>query len=140
MRLNKNNESAMDLQVEDVIAKAKKDESVLAVMLFGSQARGEGMPASDVDVCLVLSPGKETKADQEAVKWEYLSFQSKRLDLHIYQQLPLYIQTRVLKEGKVLFCRDEDALYKTAYRTARAFEDFRPFYREYLEQVARAGP
>ena len=43
----------MDLQVDDVIAKAKKDESVLAVMLFGSQAHGEGMPASDVDVCAI---------------------------------------------------------------------------------------
>lgn len=129
----------MDTGLEGLVAKAKKDESVLAVMLFGSQARGEGMPASDVDVCLVLPPEKETKADQEAVKWEYLSFQSKRLDLHIYQQLPLYIQTRVLKEGKVLFCRDEDALYEVAYRTARAFEDFRPFYRDYLEHVARAG-
>jgi len=34
-------------------------------------------------------------------------------------------QASVLKEGAVLFVRDEDALYALAIRTARAFEDFR---------------
>jgi hypothetical protein len=45
----------------------------------------------------------------------------------------------VLKEGKILLCKDEDALYEVAYRTAQAFEDYKPYYRRYLEEVARAG-
>ena len=44
---------------------------------------------------------------------------------------------RVLKEGKVLFARDEDALYAVAIRAARAFEGFRHRYRAYLDEVAR---
>jgi hypothetical protein len=41
----------------------------------------------------------------------------------------------------LLFVRDEsaDSLYGLALRTAREFERFKPIYREYLEQVARAG-
>jgi len=39
----------------------------------------------------------------------------------------------------VLFVRDEDALYDLAFRTIQAFEDFRPYYRTYLAEVARAG-
>jgi hypothetical protein len=37
----------------------------------------------------------------------------------------------------VVFVRDEDRLYELAIRTARAFEDFRPYYQRYLDAVAR---
>jgi hypothetical protein len=59
------------------------------------------------------------------------------LDLSIFQQLPLYVRTRVLKEGRVVSVRDEDALYEVAIRTAKQWKDFRPIYRMYLDEVAR---
>jgi len=43
----------------------------------------------------------------------------------------------VFKEGVVLFCRDEEALYEMAFQTAQQFEDFRHIYNAYLEGVAR---
>ena len=58
-------------------------------------------------------------------------------DIVIFQQLPLHVKSRVLKEGRVLFVRDEDALYAVAIRAARAFEGFRHRYRAYLDEVAR---
>lgn len=61
------------------------------------------------------------------------------LDIRIFQQLPLPIRRRVLKEGVVLFCRDLDALYAMAYRTAQAFEDFKLIYREYLACIIHDG-
>ena len=61
------------------------------------------------------------------------------LDIQVFQTLPLYIRQRVLKEGRVLFCRDEDALYTLALRTVKDFADFERMYRRYLEEVARVG-
>jgi uncharacterized protein len=58
---------------------------------------------------------------------EYLS--ESDLDLAIFQQLPLRVRSRLLKEGVVLFTRDEDALYALACYTARAFEHFRHIQR-----------
>ncbi len=55
----------------------------------------------------------------------------------MFQRLPLYVQSRVLREGRVLFVRDEDALYEAAFRTVRAWELFRPRYEAYLAEVAR---
>ena len=57
-------------------------------------------------------------------------------DIVIFQQLPLHVKSRVLKEGRVLFVRDEDALYAVAITAARAFEGFRHRYRAYLDEVA----
>ena len=118
-----------------LIARAKTDAEVLAVILFGSRARGDASPESDFDVCLVLASDPRSDLAAARKRLEYLA--EADVDLAVFQQLPLHIRSRVLKEGAVLFVRDEDALYALAARTARAFENFRHIYRKYLEQVSR---
>lgn len=115
-----------------LIARAEHDPEVLALILFGSRARGESRTTSDVDVCLVLA-GTEPSA-RSRKRLEYLA--EAEVDLSVFQDLPLALQTRVLGEGKVLCVRDEDALYDLAARAVRAFEDFRHIHREYLDRVA----
>jgi hypothetical protein len=122
--------------VERLVEEAKVDQGVLAVILFGSRARGETTPTSDIDVCLVLPLGQDTETDCLHMRTKYLRYDN--LDLRIYQQLPLYVRQRVLKEGRVLSCRDDDMLYRIAYLTLQAFEDFKPIYHQYLEEVAHA--
>lgn len=124
-------------QLERLLTTAQADDDVLAVILFGSAARGDQTPTSDVDVCLVLQPGKYSPLALSRKKLAYLK--GGDLDVHIFQQLPLYIRRRVLKEGKVLCERDTDTLYELAFRTAQAFEDFKSIYHTYLAEVARAG-
>ena len=123
-----------------LLEKAQQDDDVLAVLLFGSMARGEQTPCSDIDICLVLKP--QTKPyrniDLSHTRLEYL--QQFDMDIHVFQQLPIYIRRRVLKESKVLFVRDEDTLYDLASRTAKAFEDFKHIYYDYLEAIASQLP
>jgi len=128
---------AADKQLERLLSKVQEDSNILAVLLFGSTARGEQTAASDVDVCLLLQPRKYDSLALSRKKLAYL--QGNDLDVHVFQQLPLYIRRRVLKEGKILFARDLDALYALAFRTAQEFEDFKPIYRTYLAEVARGG-
>lgn len=126
-----------DKQLEQLLSKAREDSEVLAVLLFGSVARGEQTAGSDVDVCVFLQSGKYDSLTLSRKKLAYL--QGNDLDVHVFQQLPLYVRHRVLKEGKVIFARDLDALYTLAFRTAQEFEDFKPIYRAYLAEVARGG-
>jgi hypothetical protein len=124
--------------LEKLLNKARQDSDILAVILFGSQAREEATRVSDVDVCLVLVNRRYDPLDLSHKKLEYLKIGG--LDVHVFQQLPLYIRCRVIKEGKVLFVRDEDGLYELAFHNAQAFEDFKHRYYDYLEQVAHAEP
>ncbi len=87
-----------------------------------------------MDVCLVLRP--EAGANPSEERLRYLA--EFDLDVHVFQELPLYIRSRVLKEGRILLAKDEDALYELAIGTAKAFEDFKPQYRRYLEAVVGA--
>lgn len=124
-----------DIGVRRLMARAEGDPDVLGVILFGSQARGDAGPGSDIDVCVVLEPSAPFGLEASRKRLEYLA--GSDLDVKIFQQLPLYIRSRILKEGRVVFVRDEDRLYELAIRTARAFEDFRPYYQRYLDAVAR---
>ncbi|MBI3301694.1 MAG: nucleotidyltransferase domain-containing protein [Deltaproteobacteria bacterium] len=84
--------SMMDVtrQLERLLGTAQDDHDVLAVILFGSAARGDQTPTSDVDVCLVLQPRKYDPLVLSRKKLAYL--RQGDLDVHIFQQLPLYIR------------------------------------------------
>ena len=123
-------------KIDRLLERASQDEQVLAVMLFGSRARGEQVDISDMDICLVLVPGNYEAVQLSRKKLQYLT--GSDLDIHVYQQLPLYIRVRVLKEGRVLSCRDEDQLYAVAFKTIEQFGDFEHGFRDYLRKVARA--
>jgi len=112
----------------------RDDDVVLAVILFGSQARREGTPLSDLDICLVLNPNRYSELELSEKRLHYLK--SFDFDIQIFQQLPVFIRTRVLRDGRVLFCRDEQELYDVAFRTSQRFEDYRHIYNGYLEEVA----
>ena len=127
-------------QVAHVARVAANDERVLALLLFGSRARCEAKRSSDVDLCIVLDPSQADASTAASVKLAYLEATPGTFDIQVYQSLPIYVRKRILAEGRVVYCRDEDALYALARRTIREFEDFRPRYQCYLDEVARAGP
>lgn len=121
--------------LERLLQRAGRDADVCAVMLFGSVAKGANDSLSDVDVCIVLGD-KSDGLTMSRKKLEYLSLAD--FDVSIFQQLPLYIRDRVIREGRVVFCKSEDRLYELVFRTIKEFGDFKPVYQRYLEGVLRA--
>lgn len=126
------------LQMESLLRRAQADPEILAVIQFGSAGRGERTPSSDIDICLVFHCGSPDRLALSRKRLDFLKDANLDLDVQIFQLLPLYIRRRVLKEGQVLFCRDEEELYELAFRTAQTFEDFKHIYYGYLEEVAHA--
>jgi len=87
--------------VGSIIEKAQADTHVLAVVLFGSRARGDQKDGCDTDVCLVLEPSRRALEITELSRKRREYLKDFDLDVQVYQQLPLYIRRRVLKEGKL---------------------------------------
>jgi hypothetical protein len=98
-----------EIALRRVVARAETDPEVLAALLFGRHARGDAGPRSDVDVCLVLEEGVD--AGLAASRRRLDSAGVGELGLNIFQQLPLYVRSRVLEEGRVAFVRDGDRLF-----------------------------
>ena len=121
--------------LDGLLQKARVDISVCAVILFGSVAKGVSDSLSDVDVCIMLND-KSDLLTMSLKKLEYLSLVD--YDVSIFQQLPLYIRQRVIEEGKVVFCRNEERVYELVSTTIKEFEDFKPIYYGYLEGILHA--
>ena len=68
---------------------------------------------------------------------DYLKEVPSYFDIQIFQNLPLYIRVRILKEGKILLCKDENKLYELALLTVKDFEQFKPLYKSYIEHVLK---
>ena len=120
-------------KLRPLLNKAAADKDILAVALFGSHARDEAGPDSDVDIALVLMPSLPDAGTAFDKRLAYMA--DFEIDAHVYQQVPLYIRQRILAEGKVLYCRDEEMLYEIACRTITEFADYEHIYRDYLKEI-----
>ena len=104
--------------IDKIIEPFKKNRDVISIYLFGSYARGREKPFSDIDICVV--------ADRDANRDEILSHSSKKIDISIFHELPLTMRFRVIKDGKLLFSRDELKLHRIIVATIRSYLDFKP--------------
>jgi predicted nucleotidyltransferase len=117
--------------VQRVLAEVQQHPKVVAIFLFGSWARGEQMPISDVDIAVLLdSPDKRDEADIG-------SMYSPTIDLVLFHRLPVRIKFQVLKEGQPLFVRDEEKLIETTFQVMRQYHEMEWMYRRYYEEILR---
>ncbi len=91
---------------------------VLAVLLFGSYAKGEATERSDIDICIVAP---------EAQKRQLLSFvlRNLRRDYHVwlFEELPMYMKKEVMDNHRVLICRSLPELYEYFYFVRKLWKD-----------------
>ena len=129
----KNNKS-----IKELIKKAKKDSKVIAVALFGSHSRDEQRKDSDIDICIFLDK-KYSNLEMFNKRLGFLRDVSDKFDIQIFQQLPVYIRMRILKEHKILLVKNEDLLYEFAFDTIKEFGFYKKIYYMYLEEI-KNGP
>lgn len=124
--------------IKKILEKAKNDNDILAIIVFGSHARKEEKLSSDLDICVVLQPKKFNNLSMTNKRLEYLSLVPYEYDIQIFQQLPTFIRTRILKEGKILLNKDYDTMFQTALNTIKEFELFKKHYNYCIKSVAYA--
>jgi predicted nucleotidyltransferase len=113
-------------QITPLIRELFQKEEVIALILFGSAARGQMRSTSDIDLCIV-TPKNMPASD----RWELLSYGSRGIDVSLFWDLPITIRFRIIREGKVLFCRDDLALHRIKADTVREYLDVAPLIRKH---------
>ncbi len=116
-------------KLSKIIGVIKSHPNVVAIYLFGSHAKGEATPLSDVDVAVILeNPTPESEADIG-------SLTSPEIDVVLFHRLPLHIKYEVLKYGKEIFVRDEEKLLKIKLKVMREYLDTARMYRMISSEV-----
>jgi len=100
------------------------------IILFGSCITNYALKDSDIDLCLYISGENKNLAK---IRINLLTRFDDKFDIQIFQLLPLYVQIEVLK-GRVLYTRDENFLYKIAQDIIEEYEEFYPFYLDYINR------
>ena len=105
------------------------DEVVLAY-LFGSQARGQAGPLSDVDIAILLAEGvPEIEAfEKRLMLMAEIGHQLGRdiVDMLILNHSPLALAYRVLRDGILLYCLDEAKRIAFTAQIVSMYLDFKP--------------
>jgi hypothetical protein len=112
--------------ITPIVEELRAHDAVLACILFGSVAKDCARPFSDIDLCIVT---KEKIPD--AVRMDLLSYGSRTIDVSIFSDLPVQIRFRVLREGRILFCKDPLTLHRLTAATVREYLDFEPFLKRH---------
>lgn len=111
--------------IESSVEQLKTLPSVLGVVLFGSYARGESTPISDIDLCVIddlkVSSQERAKA---------LDYCSSLVSVSLFSELPLYVQFEVLSDGVVLWLRNEESFLELKERVVLEYMDTRYLWDE----------
>ncbi len=90
-----------------------------AILLYGSNANGKS--GRDYDICLV-APGKKPLDIMRAV-YRKVDTASKKYDVYCFEEMPLYLKWEVIANHKVVWAKDEGALYEYFYWFRKLLND-----------------
>ena len=127
---------SLNISIEDkrdivnTVEELRQYSYVNDVILFGSYAKGRIKPLSDIDICVIA---EKNMSIEQRVNITGLS--SDKLDISIFWDLPLTIQFRVFKEGKVLFNRDWLTLHRARIKTVKEYLDFLPIIERRIKRM-----
>jgi len=104
-----------------------------AAYLFGSVARGEQRPGSDVDIGLLyeVAPASTLLDQPFRAAAELESRLGRRVDLVVMNTAPVDLVHRILRDGDLLFQSDPSARIAFEVRARNAYFDLLPILKRY---------
>jgi hypothetical protein len=129
----------IDTSLKAQLAPIFEGRKVAFAYLFGSQAKGEAGPLSDIDVAIYFDEAvaPEQRFDRrlevlgELTDW----FRTDDIDLVVLNEAPPLLAHRILKEGLLLFCANEKDRIEFETRAVLKYLDWKPHLERYVRQV-----
>ena len=118
---------------EQVRVFARERADIVAVYLYGSQAKGQARPDSDVDLAVLMCPGARDYLRLEMALEAALNRQlnNDNLEVMVLNHAPLLMRFEILSTGRLLHSNDEPARTDWEVETLSDYWDWEPFVREY---------
>ncbi len=118
-------------------------DGVVLAYVFGSHARGETWAHSDVDMAVLLEglPDDDHCFDMrlQVVGGVMDVLQTDAVDALILNQAPPALAHAVLRDGILIFCRDEQTRIDFYLRTVNRYLDFKPVLRRHERAILESA-
>lgn len=129
-------------KIPDIVARVPENDAVAALFIFGSAAKKQLNPLSDLDFGVLLSPNLN-KRERFEKRLELIgifneTFRTDEIDLVVMNDAPLRFSYNIIKGGELLFCKDRAILVDFVERVVKLYLDFK-FFRDDFDKIFLTG-
>jgi len=119
----------------------ERREGILAAYLFGSEARGEAGPGSDVDVAVLYAEAPPGALDSppRRLERELERLLGRTVEVVALNTAPPDLVHRVLRDGRLLLEEDRSARIRFEVRARNEYFDLEPLRRLYRRRERAAS-
>ncbi len=114
-------------EIASIANKLESLKNIKIAILFGSRAKGTARADSDIDICVM---GTTKDAEEKALEYGFVN-----VDIVPFHRIPLAVQYRVFKDGKILFSKDDTLLQKTKFWTIKRYLDEKHWRDKFTKKV-----
>jgi predicted nucleotidyltransferase len=131
-----------DLRARLTAACGAAPPTVLAVYAFGSEARGDSAPDSDLDIGVLFTdvPGSTLMGEALSLEGDLERTLGRQVDLVVLNTAPADLVHRVLRDGVLVLDRDRSARIRFEVARRNEFFDLQPILETYRRPSVRTGP
>lgn len=114
-------ENKFERNKDKLIEYIKLKSNVIAVYLFGSFADNTYNENSDIDLAVLYDEKNDLGEHvSDSVDIEKI-FDNTKVDYINLEEVSLFFRFHILKNGKIVYAKDEDKLYNYIYKTQKAY-------------------
>jgi len=107
-----------------------------AIYLYGSYARSEQKPYSDIDIAVITGSTEPSRSLREHIG----SFSSKKTDIQVFSDLPLPARMQVISQGIPLYVRDPEKIRDLCRAISLSYMDLEPMRKRWKRRILGNAP
>lgn len=131
----------VDARLPRLVEALSQDDSVEAIWLFGSRARGEADALSDVDIAVLARGGLDASTLWERqLSWTALAVEALGTDevgVQVLNRLRVAHRYGMLRDARLLWSRSPEVAADFEARTLKEYFDLRPYLDRYDRDLLR---
>jgi predicted nucleotidyltransferase len=108
-------------QINNDFLHITENKKILGILLFGSYVKNQETNRSDFDICIV-APDEDMRKLLSFI-WGNINVVSKKYDVRIFAELPLYIKIQVIENGLLIYSPNKFDLYEYFYFYRKLWAD-----------------
>jgi len=104
---------------KDILMRLRElQNDVLAILIYGSVAKGKENERSDIDICIVAPD-----AERSHLYTKLLPLFKEKYDIKIFEDMPLFLKMEVIKNHKIVYAKNVYQLYEYFYKFRKLWKD-----------------
>jgi predicted nucleotidyltransferase len=125
-----------------IVEEVSKDSAVVALFSFGSLARGDLKPLSDLDFAVLVSRSLDPRARFEKhlilIGLFNQVFKTDEIDLVLLNDVSIGFSYNIIFSGRLLYCANRSELNDFIERSVKIYLDFK-FFRDEFDRAFLEG-